>query len=633
MNMLNKSDYGKHFFRSILFILFIFSMMSFGDYMAKAQAADGKVTILHTNDMHSHFLGFGPNHEYSPLSLDDDGTVGGIARIAGKVNDIRDEREITGIPVLLVDAGDFMMGTAFTLLKGEMELSLMAHMGYNAITIGNHEFDWSPAETAAIYGHIPGLGLTLPVVASNLIFDNEDDRDDALKALWDDDVIRAYHTEVLDNGIKVGYFGLIGDDAISVAPFASPVQFEDQAIAALAMVAVLEGAGVELIVCLSHSGIEEDSELAAAVPGIDVIISGHTHEKTESPVIVGDTIIVQSGSYTRFLGVLNLDLTAGVVSVDKFDLVTIDDTVMGDADAHDMVEDFQTQLDNEELFDLGYTFAGKVAETEFDLTATAGEEGNLGNLVTDAMRWMVDQIEQDDTVDFAIESNGVIRDNILKGSSSDKNIAFSDAFRVLPLGSGFEGDVGYPMVTIYVYAYEVKRAMEVLTTVYPLMGSDYWLNISGLRVEYFENGIPFFRVRNIYVGDDINGYADTPLNTSRLNRELYKVAINYYLGSMISVVGDYTYGILEVIPKDKEGRSYMDEAIHPNGLAEARVDTDLLVEGVQELQQWKGFMDYFGTFEDDDEDEVNEIPADRYEGPTGRITKVSCFISAAGFRY
>lgn len=610
-------------------------LISIGAYLPNAGAATGNITILHTNDIHSHLLGFGPNGEYTPSVTGDDTTVGGIARIAAKVNQIRSDRDN---PVLLLDGGDFMMGSAFALLGGAAELSLMDHLHYNVITIGNHEFDWTPAGTALIYSHIPDLELNLPVVASNLIFDDAHSGDDALEALWDAGTLQAYHTETLENGLRVGYFGLLGKEAVSVAPFAYPVRFQDQTTATRAMVSTLQAEGVDVIICLSHSGIEEDSALAASVPGIDVIVSGHTHEKTESPVLVGNTIIVQAGAYTKYLGVLDLSLDSGVAAVADYALIPIDDTILGDPSTQELVETFKTQVDTSVLAPLGYSFSEVLAETAFDLTCPAGEEGNLGNLVTDAMRWMVDRVEYDPLdansrkVDFAFESNGVIRDDILKGASDDKNIAFSDAFRALPLGFGLDGAVGYPMVTVYVTAGELKKALEVLTTLYPLMGSDFWLNVSGLRFNYLPRGIPFYRVGRIFVGDRENGYADTPLDASRSNTQLYKVAINYYVAQFIAVVGDYTYGILSIDPKDKNGVSYSDPTAHPHGLAEARVDTDPLTEGVQELQQWVGFMDYLKSLPDTDFDLVPNIP-ETYAGPEGRIVaRPRCLCRTKGGR-
>src|SRR3990172_7959992 len=107
-----------------------------------------KITLIHTNDMHSHLLGFSPNIEYTP-AVTGDGTKGGWARIMTVIKNAKAERSN---PVMVVDAGDFIMGTLFHMLCREraFELRLMKHMGYDVITLGNHEFDLKPAGLARI---------------------------------------------------------------------------------------------------------------------------------------------------------------------------------------------------------------------------------------------------------------------------------------------------------------------------------------------------------------------------------------------------------------------------------------------------------------------------------------------------
>ncbi|MEA2101060.1 MAG: bifunctional metallophosphatase/5'-nucleotidase, partial [Thermodesulfobacteriota bacterium] len=145
-----------------------------------------------------------------------------MARLATVVKEVRAERKARGIPSLLLDGGDFMMGTGFALLRGKAELGIMDALNYDAINMGNHEFDWKPSGTYEIYSHIPQMGLDLPVVASNLIFDDEKAEDDALKGLFDQGVIKKYYIKNLSNGLKVGFFGITGKDAVDVAPFAWP---------------------------------------------------------------------------------------------------------------------------------------------------------------------------------------------------------------------------------------------------------------------------------------------------------------------------------------------------------------------------------------------------------------------------
>src|SRR5690349_10605925 len=111
-----------------------------------------KLVILHTNDLHSHLQGFGPEQDYTPLDVDDDETVGGAARLAAAIGAARAQAAKDETPVLLLDAGDFMMGTLFELLgtQAAPELSLLQALDYDAVTLGNHEFDWTPRGLAGI---------------------------------------------------------------------------------------------------------------------------------------------------------------------------------------------------------------------------------------------------------------------------------------------------------------------------------------------------------------------------------------------------------------------------------------------------------------------------------------------------
>jgi 5'-nucleotidase len=593
------------------------------------------LTIMHTNDMHSHLLGYGPNGEYTPLSTGDDGTVGGLARIAGKVKDVRADRPADS--TLLVDGGDFMMGSAFVFLGGAAELQVMDAMGYDVATLGNHEFDWTSDGTAAILSQMPASPNGFPIVASNLVFDPVDPGDDLLKAVYDSGLIQDTIVKTVGS-IDVGFFGLMGDNAASVAPLAHPVTFRDRAAAAADAVAALQTAGVDLIVCLSHSGLDEDSALAGAVSGIDVIISGHTHETTDTgPITVGTTLIVQAGGYTRNLGVLDLDLSLPAPYLVNYDLVEIDDCidpevgggcVAADGAIDTLVGNLQALVSGV-LAPLGYTFSTVVAETAFDLDAKDGEESGLGNLVTDAMRWMVDQVETGETVDVAIESNGVIRDNIKAGTVLNDNIAFSDAFRALPLGTGLDGAVGYPMLSFFLNGADIKKALELIVIAYPLMGGDYWLNVSGLKYQYMPGGIPLFSVTKIEIGDMDSGYV--PLDKTAL----YKVAVNFYVAQFIDGVPaliDDLLGIpgignaLKIVPRNSSGVP-LEDALGEDYLALSRVDADPVAGGIQELKEWKGFMDYLGTFDDTDFNGTPNVP-DHYLTLEGRI-KPACMVATA----
>ena len=133
-------------------------------------AADGRksFTILHTNDMHTSFIGMGPAADYTPFSLNDDATRGGYARLASLIAMKKELRKGQG-PVLVLDAGDYSMGTAFAAATREIggELKLMGMMGYDATTFGNHEFDLGPDGLGKSIGVAAKAGRVPAVLASN----------------------------------------------------------------------------------------------------------------------------------------------------------------------------------------------------------------------------------------------------------------------------------------------------------------------------------------------------------------------------------------------------------------------------------------------------------------------------------
>jgi len=582
----------------------------------------GRVTIMHTNDMHSHFLG-SPSTDYSPLSTGDDVTIGGIARVAAKVKEIRTARETAGIPTLLLDAGDFSMGTLFHLLEGEADMGVMNLLGYAAATLGNHEFDWLPAGAAQIVQHAAGL----PVLATNMeVTDPSDPGAQALQDLIDAGAILPYTVLDLFNGMKVGLFGLMGDDADGVIfkedTLTYPLTFSDMVAAATSTVTQLRDVeGVDLVVCLSHAGMDEedptqgeDPDLARAVTGIDVIISGHTHTEITAPVVVNGTVIVQAKAYTKKLGVLDLELAKSGVNVLSYEFVTIDDTIPGDVETQTLVQSYIDRLDLEILGPLGFAFADPVAETDFDLSKTYGEEHALGNLVTDALVWSANQVLADpaDPVVFAVESDGVIRDTILAGTTGRINA--SDAFRVVPLGLDPQsGSAGYPVLSFYLTALDIRKAAAVDCFAPLLNNSDYWLSYSGMR--FTKAAVALLDIWQCNDSSDPDCTDRTPIPK---DETLYRVAVNYYVALNIERMKEISGGLIDVVPRDQAGdplASLTDAIVY-----EAPGDP---------LTQWEGFLAFLASLPDTDTDGIPNIPL-RYAGPEGRIVDI-CFIASAAY--
>ena len=147
-----------------------------------------KITIIHTNDMHSRLTGYAPELAYSPLTVNDDKTVGGFARIATIID--REKKNSDGI-TLVLDAGDFLMGTLFQGLEPTtgFQLRLMKTMGYDAVCIGNHEFDFGPGKLASIINSGTSGGAIPPVLLSNALFNDQDPADDELSNLFSNKLI------------------------------------------------------------------------------------------------------------------------------------------------------------------------------------------------------------------------------------------------------------------------------------------------------------------------------------------------------------------------------------------------------------------------------------------------------------
>jgi 5'-nucleotidase len=579
-----------------------------------AFSAEKTLTIIHTNDMHSHVLGAPPNIEYTPSVTGDDDTIGGWARIATVISDVKKSRQN---PVLVLDSGDFLMGSLFHMLSREQayELRLLQMMGYDMVTLGNHEFDLKPQGLARILTTANNHKQLPPIVFSNAVFSQESSADDELKKLFGQGIVRPY--QVLEKeGLRIGFFGLMGNDAAEVAPFADPVSFEDPIAAAQRMVKKLrDDEKVDIVICLSHSGLSKDIEnsedvvMAREVDGIDIIISGHTHTKTTGALQVNNTIIVQAWEYGKQLGVLDVVYNDGRLSLEAYRFINIDDTIKGDPKISNQIERFEEQINQKVLANEGLEFRKIIANTDFDLYLEL-DESNLGNLITDAIRWSIQQHESnpDNMVDVAVISNGVIRDPIVKGKAGQ--IAACDAFRSIPLGIGFDEaeTMGYPLVTFYIYPSELKKALEILTSIYPLKGSDYFLQASGVRFSYNPHRMIFDRITEIWLGNEETGY--TQLDYSASNDTLLRIAADIYNSTFLKIIGNFTWGILEIVPKDRNGNPIED-------LKTVRVDADKNQPGTQELKEWKAVLEYMRQLPDTDGDRIANIP-EKYKGKLSR---------------
>jgi 5'-nucleotidase/UDP-sugar diphosphatase len=566
-----------------------------------------KLVILHTNDLHSHLMGHSPEGDYTPASTGDDDTIGGVARLATAIGAARARAETAHTPVLLLDAGDFTMGTLFELLSTRQaaELSVMQTLGYDATTLGNHEFDWTPLGLAGILQAATAQGVHVPIVASNLKFSATDDRDDGLEALAKAGVIQSKLVKTVGT-LKVGFFGLLGLDAAQVTPQAAPVTFDLISTAARRMVTELRDVdGVDVVIALSHSGIKsdgsgEDKELAMAVPGIDVIVSGHTHDSLSEPVHVGNTLIVTAGAYGRYLGELEITVTPSAASgeqpeiaVDDYTLREIDDSIEGDADLQSSVEGYVDDVD-ELLSSSGLSYRQVVAQTETDLALPEYAEAPVGNLVADAYRTVSSALDSDDPPVIGVDANGQIRSPLLQGKSGE--VWLADLFRVVPLGTGPDQKPGFPLVSFYLNASDIRSGLE-LGAAKNVLSNDYFLQVSGLKVEYDMTKPLFGRVASLSLVTE-SGVQPMDLEDTET---CYKIVTTNYVAGLLGVVERFTSGLLAVNAKDSDCRTLVDPTTR-------FIDADPKTAGTQELKNWQALLHYVSAFPDSDGDDVPNIP-------------------------
>jgi len=570
-----------------------------------------RITILHTNDWQSHMLGWGPNAEYSPGTTNDDGTVGGLARAKTLIDEIRGA---STHPVVLYDAGDWMAGALFQLLATShaAELQVMQAMGYDAICLGNHEFDWGPNVLGQMISKGDELGVTVPILASNTVPNSEDSGDDDLEALFSSGRIQHTAVQTLDNGVRVGLFGLVGDGAARISPAVAPASFSDAQEAAAEAVEALQTQGVDIIVALSHAGVGddlhegEDEAIAEAVDGIDVIVSGHSHTALSEAITVGDTLIVQAGAYTRYVGELTVVRSDdGGWTLDDYTLHELDDAIAGDPGITEMVDGFIDALDAGPLAELGTTFHEPVLHIDGDIGVNLCEESALGNFVTDAFRYALNQYSPEDPIVAAFESQGVIRDDFVAGASGIE--AFSDVFRVMPLGIGLDDVPGYGLVSFYVTPRDLKSTCEILGSIVPIEGCDYWVEPSGLRCHIDQDKSFGNTARKVELWQD-DAWVELDLSD---NETLHHVAVDSYVASLMNILGGLTFDAVIIEPKRSDGTVVEDTS-------SLTFDKDPETDGVQEVKLWEALLTYAASFEDVDGDGVPDL-GDRYLSPEGRV--------------
>lgn len=585
-------------------------------------------TILFTHDLHSHFL---------PQSTAEGGESGGYARLKTVI----DGERAMNPDALLVDGGDFSIGSLIQTLYTTQaaELRTMGAMGYDAVTIGNHEFDHKgtgfaemlnsakAAQQAAVElllvdarpledmdAYKERFGPVTPVLPTLL---------EANYAPADDNPDRAFIRSAMENygvtdcmtlergGVTYGLFGLMGVDSDECAP-TSGFTRTDAAKAAKRCVETLKGEGAEIIVCLSHSGTgdslasSEDEELAKAVDGIDVIVSGHTHSTLAEPLVVNDTYIVSSGPYCQNLGSLTFSWDdGGEKRLLDYRLIPIDETVAENPEIAGLVEQWKDMVGETYLARYGLTYDEVLTRSDYDLNtpASAVQENNgLGTLVSDAFLWA------DCTLNAAYADSphtvSVTADGVLRASLPAGDLTVAMAFDVLSMGVGEDGTSGFPLVAVYLTGKELKAAMEVDASVTPIMPAAQ-LYMSGAKYAFNTKRMFFNRVYDAALTDVTFDESGTENAYEIDDNALYRVVTGMYSAQMLGTVKSKSMGLLSLEPKQANGTPVTDFA-----------DCILYDANGNELKEWYALAAYLEQFGEDG------LP-DRYADPANGCKQMS----------
>ena len=425
------------------------------------------LTILYFNDIHGHLEPWKPDAK-------SDATIGGIARIATVVERIRRENRALRRSTVLLQAGDILQGTPLSAVyQGEPDIECFNIMGVDAMTLGNHEFDFGKSNVAKLVER-----ADFPILSANVF--------------WTDGRPFARASTVVEsNGLRVGVLGLTTAETPSTTfpTNVADLTFDDPIRAARYAVPVLEP-HCDIVVALTHLGVPEDRRLAAAVPAIDVIVGGHTHAKLITPERVGNTVIVQAQDYGRFLGRLDLRIEPdGRVLTERAELIPIDASIPDSKAVAEAVDRYSGKLKDRLSMFVGTTNV----LLDGDRPTVRSKETTLGNLMADLSRNAAH-------TDMAFINSGSLRASILPGK-----VTFGDILTTLPFNT--------VILSVKLPGRTVREILGFSASLNPEEQIGGFLQVSGVRF-VIENG----QAREIFVGD-------APLDDDRV----YTVAVPDFL--------------------------------------------------------------------------------------------------------
>jgi len=436
---------------SRIIILLSLLIFSFPPALLARESATVDLTILHVNDTHGRIL------PYVEGTSGERQMVGGAAYLA---RTIQAERSKNPDGTLLLSAGDMFQGTPVSnIFKGRSVTDVMNYLKFDAMAIGNHEFDWG----MDVLQHLVASSR-FPYLSANI----KDERGRYLPG------VKPY-VIVMRKNVKIAIIGITTPE---VPRITTPGRFKHMTVdrpedILPRFIRKAKDEGAMMIIVLSHLGLDADKDLAQSNPGIHVIVGGHSHTALENPVVAGNTIIVQAGAYGLYLGVLKLKIDPDTGKIIRHTEETELEKVMAgkdrpyDKELASIIQAYYGRIEKE--------YSKVVGETSVPLVRYHQRESNIGNFICDTMR-------KKTGTDIAFINSGAIRNNIPKG-----RITLEQVFTLLPFDN--------ILVTMKLTG---KQILEILEQNAKLEHGI--LQVSGIAIRHDISEPAGSRVREVHIG-------------------------------------------------------------------------------------------------------------------------------------
>ncbi len=482
--------------KRLIMTIGIFAIM--GTFTSAGAEVD-TLTILHLNDTHSHLLPYGPK------DAEGNWIWGGMSRIATLIG----MNKISEPNVMLLHSGDIFVGDfMFQKYLGVAELEIMKGLGYDAMAVGNHEFDLYPSTLKYVLNQAGFPGEGFPILCANLDISG----DPELGYFVQPYTIKDY------GDVKVGIFSLLTDLTNQIANPSPVIVLPPLSVAQDWIDSLRVGHDCDIVILLSHLGIDYDQLVASSVSGIDIIVGGHSHTVLESPIQIGNTLLLQAGEFGSYVGKLRLvvdgsisskrfnndvvlckGLAGGVIQSWSYELLSVDTSVPPEPTTEAVVANLVAGVEADPRFGPVYTDVIAQASTQLDKPLGEGlcKDNAMGNLISDAFRNLTG-------TDIAIQPQGFISQTIYQG-----DVKGADIFQAVPYGFDETSGLGLKLVTLETNGMSLLSGLEF--SVYNLPSvEDFFLHGSNFSYVYNLAQVPGSRVDYSSVmiaGEPLNPYA------------------------------------------------------------------------------------------------------------------------------